>query len=125
MARIENFKDTEAWKEARVLVNQIYKVTSDGFFSRDFALRDQIRRAAISVMANIAEGFSRNTYKDKLHFYCIAQGSNTELQNQITIALDVGYLSQKEYDIIELKSIDVHKIVSGLIKSTKTIIRNS
>jgi len=123
--KIKSFKDLNAWKVGHELVLLIYKYTKKFPSEERFGLTSQLRRAFVSITSNIAEGFSRNTYKDKLNFYCVAQGSNTELQDQITIAFDVGYLNQKEYEIIESKSIDVHKIISGLIKSTKNIIHNS
>ena len=90
-----------------------------------FGLVMQIRRAAISFTSNIAEGFSRNSYKEKLQFYTIALGSLTEVQNQLLIARDIGYLSQKEFGDIAQQTVEVSKVTNGLIKKSKSVIRNS
>ena len=84
-----------------------------------------MRRCVVSITSNIAEGFSRHSYKEKLQFYSIALGSITELQNQLIISKDVGYLSKSDFDLLMNQSIVVHKITNGLIKSSKMIIQNS
>lgn len=123
--KIRSFTDLNAWKEGHILVLEIYKITK--IFPREelFSLTDQIRRCAVSVTSNLAEGFSRQSYKEKLQFYSISLGSVTELQNQLLIARDVGYLSNKRFQEIAEKTIIVHKLMSGLIKSSKAIIHNS
>lgn len=80
-----------------------------------------MRRAAVSITSSIAEGFSRQSFKEKVRFYSIAQGSNTELQNQLLIAKDVGYLIDQAYNNIYQQTIIVHKLLSGLIKKSKLI----
>ena len=94
MARIEKFEDIEAWQQARQLAKAVYAVTSEGKFAHDFGLRDQIQRAAVSVMSNIAEGFERGGVREFIQFLFIAKGSAAEAQAQLYMALDVGYIKQ-------------------------------
>lgn len=117
--KIRSFTDLDAWKEGHKLVLMIYGITKR--FPKDelFGLTSQIRRCSVSVTSNIAEGFSRQSYKEKAQFYSIALGSVTELQNQLLIAKDVGYIKQEEFLPIAEKSVKVHKIINGLIKSTR------
>jgi four helix bundle protein len=75
-----------------------------------------MRRSAVSVTSNIAEGFSRNTIKDKVQFYSMAQGSLTELQNQLTVARDIKYLNRDDFEKIAHQTITVHKLITGLKK---------
>ncbi len=112
-----SFTDLEAWREGHKLVLSLYKATK-GFPKEEiFALTSQIRRAAVSVTSNLAEGFNRKTAKDKMHFYSMALGSVAELQNQILIARDVGYIDKRTFYPLSEQSILVHKLVSGLIRS--------
>ncbi|MBU4360374.1 four helix bundle protein [Candidatus Parcubacteria bacterium] len=123
--KIKKFTDLDAWKEGHELVLMIYKITKE--FPKDelFGLVSQLRRCAVSITSNIAEGFSRQTYKDKSHFYSMALGSVTELQNQILIAKDVGYIDNKKFQEIANQSVKVHKIINGLIKMSKFKSHNS
>jgi len=116
MEKINSFKDLMAWQEGHKLVLMIYEITK--FFPKDemFGLISQMRRAAVSITSNVAEGFSRQSYKEKLQFYAIANGSATELQNQLEVSKDVGYLSKEKYDTAYALSIKIHKIINGLIK---------
>lgn len=116
--KIRSFTDLDAWKEGHKLVLQVYVVTKE--FPKDeiYGLTNQLRRCAVSITSNIAEGFSRQTYKDKAQFYSISLGSVTELQNQILIARDVGYLSKEKFREIADQSVKVNKIINGLLKST-------
>ena len=82
---------------ARRLTREIYSISSQGSFSTDFALRDQIRKASISIMSNIAEGFERNGTKEFLYFLVIAKGSVGEVRTQLTIAFDQGYISEEQF----------------------------
>ncbi|MFQ5794302.1 MAG: four helix bundle protein [Candidatus Bipolaricaulia bacterium] len=100
MSKIERFEDIRAWGEAREVVNNIYNVTGRGSFAQDFSLKDQIRRAAISIPSNIAEGFSRHSNKEFIQFLFVAKGSAAEVQSQRYTALDQGYISQEEFDNI-------------------------
>ncbi len=122
--KIKSFTDLDAWKEGHKLVIMIYKITKNFPNEEKFGLVSQMRRAVISITSNIAEGFSRQSYGEKSQFYSIAQGSTTELQNQILAAKDIGYLSKEDFDKLATQTIIVHKIINGLIKRTK-IIHNS
>ena len=117
--KIQSFTDLNAWKEGHCLVLKIYKITK--LFPKDelFGIVNQMRRCAVSITSNIAEGFSRQSYKEKVQFYCISQGSLTELQNQLIIAKDVKYISEGLFQELIDQSIKVHKILNGLIKSSK------
>src|SRR6184192_4019319 len=95
--RIEKFEDFIAWQKARSLTREIYKITNLPAFSRDFGLKDQIRRAAVSIMSNIAEGFERGRPSEFHQFLSIAKGSCTELRSQLYIALDVEYIPQTRF----------------------------
>lgn len=118
-SKLTRFSDLNAWKEGHELVLMIYKITK--CFPREemFGLVSQMRRAAVSITSNIAEGFSRQSYKDKINFYTISQGSVTELQNQLRIAKDVGYIKETEFKETAHQSIKVHKITNGLIKGAR------
>src|SRR5262250_957362 len=95
---IKYFEDLEVWKEARRMTREIYRLTQDGKFAKDFGLREQIRRAAVSVMSNIAEGFERGGNQEFIQFLYIAKGSCGEVRSQVYIAYDQGYLVQVEAD---------------------------
>lgn len=122
---LRSFTDLDAWKEGHRLVLLIYLVTKSFPKEEIFGLIGQMRRCVVSITSNIAEGFSRQSYKEKLQFYSIALGSVTELQNQLFIAKDVGFISDNKFQEIFDQSIKVHKIINGLIKRSKTIIHNS
>src|SRR3990167_3773219 len=117
---IKTFQDLYAWEEGHKLVLAVYSVTRGFPASENFALTGQMRRAVVSVTSNVAEGFSRRSQKDKTHFYSMALGSLTELQNQIYVATDVGYLNNGKAEELKASAITVHKLINGLIKSTKT-----
>jgi four helix bundle protein len=89
------FKDLIVWQKSKELAVNIYRITQESIFSRDFGFKDQIRRAAVSIPSNIAEGDERGTNKDAVRFFYIAKGSLAELQTQIEIAFEIGYLSDK------------------------------
>jgi len=98
MATIKRFEDIQAWQKARELVREIYLACTTGRLSKDFALRDQFCRAAVSSMSNIAEGFSRTSEKDFAHFLDIARGSVLEVQSLLYVASDVGYMEKNEFE---------------------------
>ena len=118
--KIANFKDLHAWQEGHVLVLMVYKITKKFPKEELFALISQMRRAAISITSNIAEGFSRQSYREKVQFYSMALGSLTELQSQMLIAKDIGYTSLEEYEKTLQQSVIVHKLISGLIRSSRS-----
>jgi len=123
-SKISNFYDLNAWKEGHGLVLSIYKITKD--FPRDelFGLVSQMRRAAVSVTSNIAEGFSRRSLKEKVQFYSMASGSLTELHNQLMVAKDVGYITEVNFEIIQSQVVKTHMILNGLIGKTKEFINH-
>jgi len=123
--KIKSFTDLNAWKEGHKLVLDVYRITKNFPKEEQFGLTNQLRRAAVSFTSNIAEGFSRNFYKEKLQFYSMALGSLTEIQNQLLVAKDVGYISKEEFDKIAEQTITVNKITNGLIKKSKSLIHNS
>src|SRR5260370_14994484 len=98
MATVQRFEDLHVWQEARSVVNEVYKVTKQCAFIRDYALRDQITRDAISSMSNIAEGFERGSRKEFIQFLNIAKASNGEVRSQLYVALDQEYIDQKMFD---------------------------
>lgn len=100
MPTIIRFEEIEAWKTARQLTNLIYKLTSKDRFSRDFGLRDQIRRAAVSVMSNIAEGFESQSQAQFIRYLGLAKASSGEVRSQLYVALDAGYLTREQFDTI-------------------------
>jgi len=123
--KIKNFTDLNAWKEAHKLVLLVYKLTKLFPKEEQFGLTNQIRRAVVSVTSNIAEGFSRSSYKEKSQFYSIALGSLTEVQNQLLIARDLEYLPKDQFPEIAIVTVTVNKLLNGLIKKSKTMIHNS
>src|SRR5882762_9682776 len=112
--KIEKFEDLIAWQKARKLTPQIYKATNLPAFSRDFGLKDQIRRTAVSIMSNIAEGFERGRPSEFHQFLSIAKGSCAELRNQLYVALDVGYVEFAVFEGLMRQAIEVGRILGGL-----------
>jgi four helix bundle protein len=117
--KIQSFTDLNAWKEGHQLVLRIYKLTKSFPQDEQFGLSNQMRRCAVSITSNIAEGFSRKTKKEKAQFFYMALGSTTELQNQLLIARDINYLRNEEFRIIAEKTVVVSKLINGLIKSSR------
>jgi len=116
---IQTYKDLICWKEAHLLVIDIYKITSTFPQSEVFALSSQMRRAVVSITSNIAEGFSRQSYKEKLQFYYIAKGSLIEIDNQLLISKDIAYIKEDGFIKTSESIITVHKLINGLIRETK------
>jgi four helix bundle protein len=97
MTTIQHFEDIEAWKTARELTVLVYRLSDQGVFAKDFGLKDQIRRAAVSVMSNIAEGFESQTQPQFIRYLGHAKASAGEVRSQLYIALDIGYLTQEQF----------------------------
>lgn len=116
MARIDRFEDLHCWQEARKLVNMVYEATNEGSFSRDFDMKSQIRRAAISSMNNIAEGFGRFSKKEFVRFLEISSSSASEVKSVAYAALDLNYWSSEKATHIQDKAEDVKALDLGLIK---------
>jgi len=111
---VRRFEDLVAWQRARELAAEIYRVTGDGTLARDFGLRDQMRRAAVSVVSNIAEGHERVSHAEFHRFLAIAKASCAELRAQLYIALDVGYLTPTIFDRLLARSEEVGRLIAGL-----------
>ncbi len=116
MSKIETFEDIEAWKMAREITKLLYQISSSGNFSKDFALVNQIRRASVSVLSNIAEGFKRSGDKEFVQFLTIAKGSCGEVRAQLYVALDQNYIAKEQFTVIKSKLVETSRMLSGLIK---------
>lgn len=125
MNKIKSFKGLIAWQEAHKLVLLIYKITKLFPKEEQFGLTNQLRRAAVSISSNIAEGFSRRTKDEKNRFYFMAQGSTTEVQNQLLVARDVHYIDQGIFNKCADQTIIVHKLINGIIKASNSKILNT
>lgn len=116
MARVEGFEDLEAWKLAREITRLVYRASSVEPFSKDFALKNQIRRASISILSNIAEGFERNGDKEFIQFLTIAKGSCGEVRAQLYVAADQNYVDEHSFNLLQSKLNETSRMLSGLIK---------
>jgi len=114
MGRVERFEDLIAWQKARKLVKESYKITNQGAFAKDFGLRDQIRRASVSVMSNIAEGFERGSRAEFHHFLVIAKGSCAEVRSQLYVALDNEYIIEDQFRSLSNLAEETSRIIGGL-----------
>ncbi len=114
--KLDKFEDLEVWKLARSYAANIYKETEIGDISKDYSFKDQLRRSAVSVMANIAEGFERRTDKEFSQFLFIAKASAGEIRSHLYIAFDVGYISQEQFNKLSKDILVISKSLSGFIK---------
>lgn len=119
MATIQSFEEIEAWQKARELARAVYACSGTGAFAKDFVLRDQIRRAAVSIMSNIAEGFERTGSAEFAHFLAIAKGSAGEVEAQLYVALDQGYISKEEFESIRALTSSTKRLIAGLMNYLK------
>ena len=117
--KIERFEDIEAWQTARELTRQIYKAAAHERFARDYGLRDQIQRAAVSIMANTAEGFDANSDDEFVRFLRYALRSATEVQSHLYVAADQGYISAEEFTRLYDQATEGKKLISGFIRYLK------
>jgi four helix bundle protein len=117
---IAQFEDLEAWKEARRLVAGVYRLTAMDGLSRDFGIKDQIQRAAVSMMNNIAEGFERTSKAEKRHFYSIARASCGETRSLLYVIEDLFPAAQDSAKCLRHQAIKAGKLVTGLIRSTES-----
>jgi four helix bundle protein len=125
MATARQFEDLAVWQEARQLVAAVYQSTKQRAFQADFGLRDQIRRAAVSTMSNIAEGFERGSRKEFIQFLNIAKGSNGEVRSQLQAALDQKYISDAEFIVLRDSAILLSKKLSAFIRYLEGYAGNS
>ena len=117
--QVKNFEDLEIWKDARALTKGIYQLTRDSRFSKDFALRDQIRRAAVSIMSNIAEGFERGGNQEFIQFLHVSKASCGEARSQLYVALDQSYVTPKDCDDASKSFRRLSIMISNLIRTPK------
>jgi four helix bundle protein len=121
MATIRRFEDIEAWQTARELTRAVYACSVCGSFAKDFALRDQIRRAAVSVTSNIAEGFERGGTSEFAHFLSVAKGSVGEIEAQLYVALDQKYITEAEFALLKQLTDSTKRLIAGFM----TYLRHS
>lgn len=119
MSKIEKFEDIEAWKKARELVKRVYRVCGVESYKNDYNLVDQTKRASVSIMANIAEGFGRRTNKEFINFLGMAHGSVAELQSSLYIAFDQGYISSEQFRTLYNIADEVSKMIQGFANYLK------
>lgn len=120
--RIREFTDLKVWQESHKLVILVYKETKTFPREEIFGLTSQMRRAAVSVSSNVAEGFGRQSYKEKIQFYYLAHGSLVELKNQLFIARDISYLAASSFNTLTDQAAQVQKLLQGLISKSKTFL---
>jgi four helix bundle protein len=116
MATIQRFEDIESWKKGRELSRRVYELSESGKFARDYGFRDQVRRAAVSIMSNIAEGFERDGNKEFRQFLYIAKGSAGEFRSQLYVALDAAYIDQPAFDELTVLALDAVRLIDGFIR---------
>jgi len=119
LSKVERFEDIIAWQKARNLTKAIYTATSTGSLAQDFGLKDQLRRASVSVMSNIAEGFDRGGRSEFHQFLVIAKASCAEVRSQLYVALDAGYLEKDVHQKLSESAMEVSKIIGGLRKAVQ------
>jgi len=127
MATIKRFEEIEAWKVARELTGQVYAATKHGAFAHDYGLKDQIQRAAVSIMSNIAEGFERGGNREFANFLSIAKGSCGEVRAQLYVALDQNYVAHDDFErlvtLSNLVSTMLYHFIASLNRTSVTGIR--
>lgn len=122
--KIKSFTDLFAWQERHKLAVMVYQITKSFPKEELFGLTNQMRRASVSITSNIAEGFGRQTYKEKTQFYYQAQGSLIELKNQLLLAKDVGYLKENDFNALANQANIAHQLLQGLLQKTKSFINH-
>jgi four helix bundle protein len=113
-AKVQRFEDLIAWQKARVLTKAIYVITKQGKFARDFGLSNQIQRAVVSTMSNIAEGFERTSTAELQQYLNVAKASCAEVRSQLYVAFDIGYISESEFEMLKSQAEEVSRILSRL-----------
>jgi four helix bundle protein len=118
--KIESFEDLMVWQKGMEIVKQVYLISREGELCRDFALRDQLRRAAISIPTNIAEGFERASRKEYLNFLNYAKGSTGEVRSLLNVAAELGYLEPSQYAILRQAVLELSRYLFNQIKSLRS-----
>ena len=116
MSTFQSFEEIEAWQKARKFTKEIYEISDQGLFSKDFGLRNQIRNASFSIMSNIAEGFERDGTKEFVQFLSIAKGSVGEVRSQLYVALDQNYIPKETFTRLYFMATEISRLISGLMK---------
>ena len=111
------FEDLMFWQKARELTKMVYSYTQNGEFKKDFGLKDQIQRACVSVMSNIAEGFGRGSNKEFVQFLLIARGSVSEVQSQLYISKDLNYITSQEFDTGYALTKEIYRMINSFTKN--------
>lgn len=114
MASFKKFEEIQAWQKAYEVTVVVYNLTKDGAFSKDFGLRDQIRRASVSIMANIAEGHGRRSNVEFANFLNLARGSAAEVQSHLHVALGIGYIDKDKFDDLYSKVTEISRMLLSL-----------
>jgi len=117
--KVKSFEDMQVWQDARVFVKSIYELTASDVFKKDYGLKDQIQRAAVSIMNNISEGFERDNNKEFMNFLGYAKGSAGEVRSMLYVALDLKYISKDNFDINYNKAIKIITQISNFKKYLK------
>jgi four helix bundle protein len=116
MGTITRFEDIDAWQKARELTTAVYAHSNTGRFSKDFGLRDQMRRASVSIMSNVAEGFERGGRSEFIQFLAIAKGSAGEVEAQLYGALDQNYIDEREFASLKAQAQSTKRLIAGFMK---------
>jgi four helix bundle protein len=114
MGKVQKFEDLIAWQKSRELTRDIYQVTREGSFAKDFGLSGQIQRASVSIMSNIAEGFERGGRREFHQFLSTAKASCAEVRSQLYVALDIGYVNQPRFNLLLKQAEEVGRIIGGI-----------
>lgn len=115
--KIESFEDLRVWQKGIQLVKQVYIITNEGKLSKDFGLRDQLRRSSVSIPTNVAEGFERRSRREYVNFLNIAKGSAGELRSLLRVALEVGYIEQSTYSQLNERAVELSRMLFNQIQS--------
>jgi four helix bundle protein len=115
MSTFQSFEEIEVWQKARLLTKRVYQVSSKGSFARDFGLRDQMGRACVSILSNIAEGYERGGTKEFLQFLSVAKGSAGEVRSQLYVALDQDYLAGSVFEELSSHAREISRMLTGLM----------
>lgn len=121
--KISKFEQLVAWQKARELTKELYETTAYGRLAGDYGLAGQIRRASVSIMANIAEGFDRPSSKEFLRYLGTAQASCSEVRSHLQVAADVGYLTEESFHRLRLRAVEVSRIIAGLRNAIRKKVR--
>lgn len=123
--KIERFEDLLVWQKAMQLVKRVYLLTEGGKLGRDYGLRDQMRRAAVSIPTNIAEGFERASRKEYVNFLNIAKGSAGELRSLLHVSVEVGSLDKAQYESLRDRAVEVSRFLSSQIKALRRTLHDA